>query len=56
MEIKHIILIFLTIVATISIVYFLIRKNKADLKKIHPDARNAMEEIRKDQERNRDKI
>ena len=56
METENIILIVITAIMVISLPVFIIIRNWNDLKKIRPGAQDATEEIRTDQERNRDKI
>lgn len=56
METQNVILSVIASIACLSLVFFLIHKNREDLKTINPDASDATEEIKKEQERNRDKI
>jgi short subunit fatty acids transporter len=50
------IIIAIVIAVSVLIIALLIIKNKKDRKVINPDAQNAVEEERNDEERKRDKI
>jgi hypothetical protein len=56
MEIKNALLLAIAMIVCTSLIIFLIYKNKADLKTFNPDASDATEELRNDQERKRDEI
>jgi hypothetical protein len=56
MERNNIIILFLASIAVAALVIFLIRKNQKDKKLLNPDATDAVEETRMDQDRKADKI
>ena len=56
MERNNIIILFLAGIAITALIIFLIRKNQKDKKMLNPNAEDAVEETRMDQERKADKI
>ena len=55
MESKNLALITFSVIACLCLIVFLIYQNWKDSKKINPNASDATEEIRNDQERDKDK-
>lgn len=49
-------ILIIVVIAAIALIVFLVWKNQKDRVKLNPDAPDAMEETRMDQERRKDKV